>query len=232
MANFTMNFDMNASNLGSGVSNSALAGNKIHNVLFKGVEYSQSKDGKWEFMNIKFSGVNGGYFTDRVFGLDAKSGERTQGQYGPNPSQYEMLMMKIKHLIAAVAPELLQQMQKGEVVFTPKNKNGIFKQYVEFIGECLKPYIDTATEIKLVTDKKGQPCFPMYFVGITKEDAQTFMRTSFIGKNLSFTTKELEAMEIKEAAKPTTMPSLGNTSLSLGDDDDDNKGDDLMNMQF
>ena len=88
----TMNFDMTASNLGNSISNgagSALEGNKIHDVLFKGVEFSTSKDGNWEFINIKFTGINGGYFTHRGFGLKPNANERQKSQYGENPSEFE-----------------------------------------------------------------------------------------------------------------------------------------------
>lgn len=233
----TMNFDMNASNLGNAVNtSSALPGNTIQDVLFKGVEYSTSKDEKWEFMNIKFQGVKGGFFTDRVFGLKSDSGQRKQTQYGENPSEYEMLMMKVKHLINAVKPELLKDMPKFQAI---RSKDSLFKQYVNFIGSILQDVIDTETKIKLVKNNKGETCFPPFFAAVSR-DGVAYMKTNFIGDKLSFTDKEKELIEKQVSAKPTTMPSV-DTDLSLGADmsmgaesvadvpEDDN---DLMNMSI
>ncbi len=230
----TMNFDMNGSNLGNAFSNSAsLAPNKIHEVLFKGLEYSQSKDGKWEFMRIKFQGVDGGFFTDSTFGFDKDAGVRQKTQYGENPSAYESFMMKIKHLINAVAPELLAKMQAGEIVFTPKGKSDLFKQYVVFIGEQLESYKDAKTTIKLVQNKKGEAAFPTFFAGVSKEGI-AYMKSNFIGNNLSFSQKEKEAMGKVAAARPTVMADT-NDNLSLDSETPVNEAstsDDLLNMDL
>lgn len=221
-----MNFDMGNSGYGNGASNFTLEGNKIHDVTFNGVEYSQSKDKKWEFMRIKFNGKSGGYFSDTTFGLQKDSMERKSTQYGTNPSQYDNLMMKIKHLLTAVAPKLLEQMMEGEIKFTPTNKNNIFKQYVEFISEQLKSYEGTPTKIKLVKNNKGEACFPPFFAGLSQDDV-VYMRTNFIGMNLSFTPKETELMNTQAKAKPTVMADI-NTSMDLNN----SEGDDILNTDF
>lgn len=230
----TMNFDMNGSNLGNAVSNSAsLAANKIHEVLFKSLEYSQSKDGKWEFMRIKFQGVDGGFFTDSTFGLDKDAGVRKKTQYGENPSQYESFMMKIKHLLNAVAPELLNKMQAGEITFTPKGKSDLFKQYVTFIGDQLEAYKDAKTTIKLVQNNKGEACFPQFFAGVSKEGI-AYMKSNFIGNNLSFSQKEKDAMGKIAAAKPTIMADTSD-NLSLDAEspvETESSSDDLLNMNL
>lgn len=234
-----MNFDMGSKTLGNAVSNSGstLAGNAIHEVLFKGVEHKVSADGKWEWCIFKFQGVDGGFFSDRNFGFDKDAGVRKKTQYGENPSQYESFMMKVKHLISAVAPDLLEAMQKGEVVFTPKGKSDLFKQYTLFLEEALKPYEGATTSIKLVKNNKGEAQMPPFFASVSR-DGGVYMKTNFIGTNLSFTTKEKEAIDRETAAKPSAMPSVS-TDLSLGDTETTsavvevkNDGDDLLNMQF
>lgn len=228
----TMNFDMTSSNLGNAVNNSsAMAPNKIHDVLFKGVEYSVSKDGKWEMMKMKFQGISGGFFTGTIFGLGDDCEKRKQTQYGENPSQYENLMMTVKHLLSAVSPEILEKIQNKEIVFTPKSKSNIFKQYVEFLAETLKVAEGTQTQIKLVPDRKGQAAFPAFPFAVSKS-GEVYIKTNFIGSNLSFTTKELETMARETAAKPTVMPDIPSDLSIGGDTETTTSTDDLMNMDF
>lgn len=236
----TMNFDMTASNLGNATStgSSALAGNKIHDVLFKGVEFSTSKDGNWEFILIKFQGVDGGYFTHRGFGLRPNANERQKSQFGENPSEFETFMMLVRHLLSAVAPEILTDMMEGKTVFTPKKGgDSLFKQYVTFISELLKVAIDRPTQIKLLINKKGETQFPAFFTGLNR-DGVVYMRTNFIGNGLKFIDKEMTAIAMATMAKPTVMPSASTDDLSMGDDttssNDTNSEDseDVMNMDF
>lgn len=234
----TMNFDMTSSNLGGAVSTGsfALEGNKIHDVLFKGVDFSTSKDGSWEFINIKFEGVKGGYHNHRGFGFKPDANERKKSQFGENPSEFESFMMLIKHLLNAVAPEVLAEMMEGKVVFTPK-KNGdtLFKQYVTFIGELLTVAKDRPTQIKLLKNKKGEAQFPPFFAAVSK-DGGVYMRTNFIGENLKFTTKETTDIMVMDAAVPTKMQEEKTDDLSISDDSDSSEvsesKDDVMNMDF
>lgn len=231
-----MNFDMNGSNLGNATSTSAaLKANEIHEVLFKGLEYSKSEDGKWEFMKIKFQGVNGGYFTDTTFGLDKDAAVRKKTQFGENPSAYENFMMKIKHLLSAVAPDLLIKMQAGEIVFTPKGKSDLFQQYVTFIGQQLEAYKDAKTSIKLVQNNKGMACFPPFFASVSKE-GQAYIKNNFIGNNLSFNQREINAFNRVAEARPTVMADTTD-NLSLDADTpaisaDSSASDDLLNMDL
>ena len=237
----TMNFDMTASNLGNSISNgsSALEGNKIHDVLFKGVEFSTSKDGNWEFINIKFAGLNGGYFTHRGFGLKANSNERQKSQFGENPSEFESFMMLIKHLLHAVAPEILADMMEGKITFTPKkNGDSLFKQYVTFISVLLEKAKDRTTQIKLITNKKGEAQFPAFFAGLSK-DGVVYMKTNFIGEGLKFTDREVTNIAVMSAAVPTAMPAASTDDLSMDDEittdvkaDSSDEDDDVMSMNF
>jgi hypothetical protein len=212
----TMNFDMSAPMFGNATASSKrLEGNKIHPVVFKGTEYATSKDGKYEFFVIKFEGKDGGYFTYREFGF--KDAQRTKNAFGgENPSAYETFMMLLKHLLVAVAPELLQKMTTGEIA--PKFKKGpTFKEYAEFISENLAEYVGRETQIKLMINKKGEATFPSFYVGISKEGNQAYLKTNFIGNDLKFTPKETEAIQIQSVAKPTVVAdNMSADDFSLG----------------
>ena len=112
----------------------------------------ESGNGQWKFMRIKFQGVEGGFFSDSTFSLDDKATERKPNAYGGvMPSAYDRFMMKIKHLLDAVAPDVLTGLSDGTIEF--KSKSGDqFKQYVEFISGLLAPYAEkkVQTKIKLV----------------------------------------------------------------------------------
>lgn len=210
----TMNFDMNASNLSTTSAFTPLNSNAIHDVVFNGLEFSQSKDGKWEFMRIKFGNDNGSY-TDTSFGFKPDATVRKKTQWGENPSEYESFMLKVQHLLREVAPALEKQMMDGEVVFTPKKTtDSIFKQYVTFIGSLLDAYKGATVKIKLVTNNKGEACFPPFFASVNK-DGKAYRKTNFIGQHLSFTDKELEAIKTATSAKPTVMPDTTD-DMSLG----------------
>lgn len=233
-----MSFDMASSNLGNAVNNNmALAPNKIHDVYFQGVELGQSKNGQWTFMKIKFEGVDGGYYNDTTFTFDEKGKARTQSKFGDNPSQLESFMMKVKHLMVAVAPDLLNRLQTGDLVFTPKGKNNSFQQefiqYISFISEQMKPYIGVKTSIKLVPNNKGVASFPAFFAGVSKAGT-VYMKSNFIGANLSFSPKELELIERVSTAKPTVMADTSD-NLSLDDEGSTvttDATDDLLNMDL
>lgn len=230
-----MNFDLTNSSLGNAVSTSTqLAPNKIHEVTFKGLEYAVSKNNKWEFMRMKFQGINEpGFFTDVTFWDEGKKPfERQAGKFGENASEFETLQLKLKHLIIAVAPELLEKMASGEIKFALKGKTEIFKQYITFMSKELEEYIDRTTQIKLVANNKGEASFPSYFT-IIKEDGRPDLKNNFIGKNLGFSAKEKERMTVQATARPTIMPEL-NTDLSLDDapSTENAESNDLMDLKF
>ena len=201
--------------------------------LFKGVEHKVSDNGEWEWCIFNFQGVNGGFFSDRNFGFGKDAGVRKKTQYGENPSQYESFMMKVKHLIRAVAPEVLEAMQKGEITFAPKSKSDVFKQYTLFLAEVLQDAIGRKTSIKLIKDNKGKTVMPPFFAAVGRE-GDVYMKTNFIGDNLSFTTKEKEVIDREAVAKPSAMPNMS-TDLSLDEPSASvtpETGDNLMDMTF
>lgn len=233
-----MDFDMSSSVLGNAVSTSSantLAGDKIHDVTFQGFSYSTSKDGSWEFLDIKFNGVNGGSHNHRGFGFKENANERKATQYGENPSDFESYMMLIKHLINAVAPDLLEDMKSGAVKFVPKKSgDSLFKQHVNFIGFLLEKYIGTETQIKLITNNKGEAALPSFFAGLSK-DGVVYMKTNFIGKDLKFTDKEVTNIAVRALAKPTAMPATSVDPLMMDNTtttEMDAKTSDALDMQW
>ena len=145
--------------------------------------------------------------------------------------------MLIKHLLHAVAPEILADMMEGKIVFQPKkNCDSLFKQYVTFVGALLDKCKDRPTQIKLINNKKGEPQFPAFFAGLSK-DGVVYMKTNFIGEGLKFTDKEVTNIAVAAAAVPTAMPAASTDDLSMDESstetaDATSDADDVMNMDF
>lgn len=239
-----MGFDFGGNNLGAATSsNATLAPYEIHDVKFRGLTFGASKDGKWEFMRMKFQG-QGGWFTDSHFGFDPaekKSHEREQGRYGLQASKMENLMLKTRHLVAAIAPDLYDKMVNKEITFTPKSKKDLFKQYVEWLGGLLEEYDGVETQIKLVANKKGESVFPGFYSNVSDAGVAE-LKTNFIGKNISLTSAEKTARENFKSASPTNMGSKVKEAKGEFDMDLDSsseapaaestEGTDTFNMKF
>lgn len=200
-----MNFNFNET---AGISQSStrktLEGNKIHEVKFDGCEARdiqgvQDPSKVYHVLDIKFSNDEG-YFTHTIWEPRDSDMEDTQGSFGPTPSNVKSMMLTLKHLIDAVNPELGKQIDKKEKSLNASSWETLRQAMVK----ATEPGKGTITKIKLVKRKNGEASFPG-FVASYNRQGQLYMRTNFIGNNIFFTNKELEAIKKQEAAKPTNM---------------------------
>ena len=101
----------------------------IHNVIFKGIDKA---DG-FNAIELRFEAVDGsGIHNERIF--EPRSEERTQSQYGTNPSESEQFMCKIKQVIDALDPELAHKIEADGDKFAAPD-------FDSFIA-LLKKYLD------------------------------------------------------------------------------------------
>jgi len=185
---------------------SVLAGNTIHKVTFEGCEsvnYEDKKDASHTFkvLRIKFSNDQG-YFTHTIWEPQPEDFQDTETPY-KNPSRFKSMMQLIRHLIVAVDPELFKKIASKELTLNAETWDGFRKNVVE----ATKASVGKEVEIKLFYNKKGEPCFPVYFLNYRK-DGGLYMSTNFIGHNLAFTPKEMEAIKRQAAAAPTTIDMI------------------------
>ena len=83
----------------------------IHNVIFKGI---RKADGANSAIELQFEAVDGsGIHNERIF--EPRSAERTQSQYGANPSEAEQFACKIKQVIGALDPELYNRIENEDI---------------------------------------------------------------------------------------------------------------------
>lgn len=188
-----------------------IKGNQIVDVTFEGAiaQTLEKKDKSESFdvLTLKFKDENGLTYEDSIFEPRVGDDVRKENNFGyENPSNVEELQFKIKHLLSAVAPDVVEKMNgKAEGV----KING-WEALRQFVAKQTVKAIGKRTQIKLVNDKDGNPRFPGYVLGITKA-GDVYPKTNFIGANLSFTAKELERIAATEKATPTKMSASANT---------------------
>ena len=202
----------------------------IHNVKFVSLtnETIEKKDktASFDVIKIKFEGLGdlaGKTYEHTIFEPRPVDNYRKENNFGgSNPSVTEETGHFFSHLIEAVAAKTAEEIaKKGKVELDG------WKNIKAFVLKATAKSAGTETQIKLLPNKDGKGVFPSYVLGLRKEpDADgndTFPRTNFIGKNLTFTAKELEKINNQATAKPTNMSGSTSgsksTSASLTDDD-------------
>lgn len=195
---------------GLGVSRPVLEGNKIHTVKFDGIEAVDMKNGELHNLRIKFSNDDG-YFNHTIFEPQPGDDQDTEGAFGPNPSRVKTMMTLLRHLGAAVCPDLITAINSFDEKTT-------WEQIRKKVIEVTTPAIGTETKIKLLKRQRTnvntgeletEVQFPGFFLSYNRE-GKLYMKTNFIGKGIYFSDKELTAIKKQETAQPVTMKS-GNT---------------------
>ena len=172
----------------------------IHNVIFKGIDKA---DGANSAIELRFEAVDGsGIHNERIF--EPRSEERTQSQYGTNPSEAEQFMCKIKQVIDALDPELAHNIENNSDKFAAPN----FDAFITLLKKYLDKKVGTQTQIKLVPTTGNFVGFPGYIARLNKDNA-IYMTTKVIGNDLVLTAKEKAAIENAANAKPTDMRQKG-----------------------
>ena len=190
----------------------------IHDVIFKGIDKAQNLNA----LELQFEAVDGsGVHNERIF--EPASAERTESQYGANPSQAEQFMCKIKQIIDALDPELGEKIEKDGNKFAAPDFDG----FIMLLKRYLDKRVGTQTQIKLIPTKGSYVGFPAYVAALSRDGA-IYMTTKVIGENLTLSTKETNAIENAKNAKPTDMRSRDNELDDLNDDFSiGNKKDDI-----
>lgn len=183
---------------------------QIHEVVFKGVEYSsfagkKDPNATWQVMRTKFENADG-VFEETTF--CPKDGDEVRQVNGDrqSPSNLERFQFFIAQLGEQLAPERYAKF-KGRQYDLP----GDFQKMVKDLGEVLKPAIDKPVKLKLIGNKKGEAVLP-YFVNISRE-GQAYTSNNFLGDKTFFTQYELDTMEKQKNTKPTDMEGSAGSGL-------------------
>lgn len=189
----------------------------IHKAKFNGLALSQitsQKDGTiYNTMSLTLDVEGYGDFTHNFF--EPTSTERTESQYGPNPSQVEHFMVALRQIFDALDPKIGEAIDNNNVVVQGKKINTDdlnFDQLVKLSSVLTKPYIGTELEIKLIPQSNGFNDFPGFPAKINRAGALG-IATRFIGTNLTLSQSEQKRIAQTQNNRPTNMATNSNTTL-------------------
>lgn len=197
------NFDTTA---GSSQSSSVapLAANEVHEVTFKGLELKETNG--YKMIIARFENEKGKF--QKTF-FEPKEADFQRKEYDGDkgktiyPSNVEKMMLTFKHLIDAVNPELGKKIDSKEKSLNVKS----WDELRQLMVKATEPGVDTITNIKLMTNYKGEPDFSDRAIAVTKE-GKAFIGSNFIGEKLFFNSYEIKTINTKKDAKPTATTSF------------------------
>lgn len=218
-----MNLNLNATTGAKEVTGSVLSAG-IHKAIFKGItkETVTGKDGTdYNVMALKLEVKDYGDFTHNFF--EPTKSERTNSQYGENPSQVEHFLIAVRQILDALDPEIGKGIDDGSIKI-----GGNFAQIVKAIKSHTDEYIDNVVEIKLLPQSNGYAAITGFPARITKQGALGIATRFIAAEGLVLTPSELKKIEAAKNAKPTNMASSkATTDLLAGMSSDlDNDGED------
>lgn len=208
----------------------------IHNAKFEGISFnqitSQNNGNTYNTMQLKLDVEGYGEFTHNFF--EPTSAERTQSQFGENPSQVEHFMVAIRQIVDALDPEIGKAIDTDNVTVKGKHvniKNLDFKQLVTLIGILTESHKGDELEVKLVPQNNGFNSIPGFPARISKT-GQLGIATRFIGHDLVLNQSEQRKIDAANNAQPTNMrqQSTGNVdglAEALGIETTDSDPNDL-----
>ena len=225
-----MNFNFGATKGASEAPKMLAAG--IHNATFQGIkkETITTKSGDdMDVMQVTFNVKDFGEYKQNFFA--PKSADRTDGQYGPNPSPMEHFLVTVRQILDALNPEFGKAIDAGE---SPIEGNS-FTQVVNSLKKITTPYVGKEVQIKLLPQSNGyasMPSFPAR-VRVSKDGTVLglgYATTIIAAENLTLLPKEVTKIEAAKNAKPTNMSAPAKNDLLSGmadllDDDKDDESD-------
>ena len=234
MANFSFNITAGAS---QSTSLPLLPGNEIHEVVFseaiaEDIQGVADPSKVFKVINIIFKNDKGMFkhtvweprdedFERRKTELTGKDGKISTIE---NPSNVESMMLLFKHIIDVVNPAVSKQIDNGEKNLGAKDWNGIRK----LVCDIMNVGKETPTKIKLLTNKKGEACFPGFFS--TLKEGRPSIKNNFVGNKLGFTAYETTRIKNEATSKPTKTNELSKFSVSDASDDLDFDSAELDNL--
>ena len=221
-----MNFSFNGTaGASQGTTFKKLEGNTIPVVKFDGCEVVDVQGVKdptqvYRLLKLKFSNDEGTFehtcFEPKPADFERRETDYTDKKTGetkkiPQPSNVESMMLLFKHAIDALNPAMGAAIDAG-------TKNLVSPDWVSLrnlVSQILSAGKGCQTTIKLITNNKGEACFPGYFTALNR-DGKAYLKNNFIGDKLGFTPAEAAKIKTAAEAKPTSM-SNHNSPASKSD---------------
>ena len=221
-------FDLTSTTGLKDTSNFLSAG--IHNAKFNGLTLgsiaSQKTGETYNVMTLTLDVDGHGEFTHNFF--EPTSDERTQGNYGLNPSQKDHFMVALRQIFDALDASIGEMIDNKNVTVGGKavdmSKISTFEQLVKLSKALTDPYIGTSVEIKLVPQNTGFNDLPSFPARINRAGALG-ISTRFIGHGLTLSQSEQRKIDAAANSRPTNMSNSDTLSgvadaLNISDDSD------------
>lgn len=222
-----MNFNFGATKGASEAPKMLTAG--IHNAKFVGIKKNTitTKAGDdLDAMEVTFEVEGYGMYSQNFFA--PKSSDRTEGQFGPNPSPMEHFLVTVRQILDALDPEFGKAIDAGD---SPIEGNS-FTQVVKSLQKITTPYEGRNVQIKLLPQSNGYAAMPSFPARVRMRRDGTeiglgYATTIIAAKDLTLLPKELQKIEAAKNAKPTNMSApaknnlLADMAAELDDDNDD-----------
>lgn len=200
-------FDMSATT-GAKESGKVLSAG-IHNAKFNGLaldSITSQKDGSvYKVMSLTLDVDGYGEHVHNFF--EPRDNNRTQSQFGPNPSPVEHFMIALRQIFDALDPSIGEGIDNGTTKIT-----GDFATVVKMAMKLTNPYIGTEVEVKLVPQSNGFNAIPGFPARINKAGALG-IATRFIGHNLTLSQSEQRRIEAAQNTRPTNMAAQSDSTL-------------------
>lgn len=191
-----------------------LKANEIHKVSLVEVKKDElkSKDNTtYKIIYLKFANEEGAIYEHKFF-EPLSNEDKSNGQFGEQPSDRTQFRYTVQHLIEAINPTLFEEIRAGKK-FQIKN----WEDMRTFVVNNLTPGLNNSLALKLIADNKGYPTMPKYPVGLSKE-GNFYMKSRFVAsaevhetKPILFTDKEKKTIETQNKAnmaKPSNMKDV------------------------
>ena len=212
-----MNFNLSGTN-GTSTIKPKLKPWEIHDVVFKGVTYSEFAGKKdpnatWRTMKITFENENGVH-EETAFcpkeGDDVRPVNSNNGVERESPSNLEKFKFMLAHIGEQLAPKKYEKF-KSMTFALPEE----FEKLVKTFADITKDAVNKQTKLKLIGNKKGEPILP-YFVNISKA-GDAYISNNWLGDKVFFSDYEISQMNKQKSNGPTDMPGASSDDFAAND---------------
>ena len=210
----------------------------IHKAKFMGVDRGtvEGKNGDtYDVVSLTLDVDGYGEYKQNFFvPANDEDEERTEGVYGPNPSKAEHFLIAMREIIAAVAPDAIEAIDKDQPVVIDDEEiklGGSLTQFVNAMKKITNKHAGEEVEVKFIPQSNGFVSLPTFCARITRQ-GNLGIQTTFIGHDLTLSQREQRAIDNARNATPTNMASKEKGDKMLEDLRSDLKKDEGDDLPF
>ena len=144
-------------------------------------------------------------------GDDVRQVSSNNGVERESPSNFEKFKFMLAHIGEQLAPKKYEAF-KTKTFALPEE----FEKLVKTFADITKDAVNKHTNLKLIANKKGEPCLP-YFVNISKA-GDAYISNNWLGDKVFFSDYEISQMNKQKSNGPTDMPGTSSDDFAASND--------------